>query len=430
MMRRILCGLLFLWITAFAQDFQEQAKADIAYLTSQELMGRGYTFNGHIKAAEFLAQQFKSIGLEPVGGDYFQEFEMDVNLFEPVPALFINDVRLKPGADFFPNAVSGSGKREQETNILYINAGLYIPEKNINDYAAIDRENAVLVIEDEVPPDIKSDKTIDRQVYSKDVRIALAKEYKARAVIFLVNNLVFSSPRRQESLPVFDVKKTSWPEKAESVSYRVESSFEEVQTNNVLGLLPGTSKADSFFILCAHYDHLSALGDSLYFPGANDNASGVGMILSMARYFKQNPLRHSILFIAFSGEETGLVGSKFFAEHPVLDIGKARFLINFDMVASGKEAVMAVGGEDFPDYFNMLNTVNDSLNIGTLRKRKNVPNGDHFPILEKGVKGFFLYTDKGTQPYHSFRDIYDTLEWEDFLYVYKLSKAFIEKIDR
>lgn len=411
-----------------SQDIISNAQNDINYLTSPELMGRGYTFDGHLKASSYIKTQYENIGLKSPSTGYLQAFEFEVNLFESTPSLKINGKELVLGIDYFPYATSGSGQLD-EGNVYFVGSGLYIPDKNINEYSKISNSGAILIMIEQIPDELKGDKSIKKEYFSRSFRLDIAKQLKASAVIFLVDNLSFSTPYMREEMPIFDVLMSNFPKSVEYISFSVETSVKDVESNNVIGFLPGQIESDSTIILCAHYDHLSAFPDSTYFPGANDNASGVGLLLSMARYFKSNPLNISLVFIAFSGEDAGLCGSKYYAENPVYDLGYVKFLINFDMVASGENGIVAVGGVDNPKYFDLLVTANDSLKIGKLRRRKNAPNGDHYFLTQKGVKAFFLYTDKGKQPYHSVNDIYETLEWDDFSSVFQLSKSFIRMID-
>src|SRR4030095_9120627 len=108
---------------------------------------------------------------------------------------------------------------------------------------------------------------------------------------------------------------------------------------NVLGMVPGTLYPDSFIVFTAHYDHLGRMGKKALFPGANDNASGSAMIIDLARYYAQpaNRPKCSLLFIAFAGEEAGLIGSRYYTENPILPLEQIKFLINLDLMGNGEE---------------------------------------------------------------------------------------------
>ncbi len=148
------------------------------------------------------------------------------------------------------------------------------------------------------------------------------------------------------------------------------------------------------------------------------------MILALAAHFANHPLKQTLVFVGFSGEEQGLQGSRYFVENPPFPLEKIKFLINLDMVASGEAGLMAVGGSDYEPEFKLLTTINDSLNLGPLGKRPNAPNSDHYFFLEQGVRGFFFYTNKGTQPYHHPDDVATTLDWGEFGDTFELVKTF------
>lgn len=422
----IVLNLAFLLLyNLFSQDIIDLAKNDIKILTSSEFMGRGYLKNGHIKASEYIKEQFEKIGLEKINNSYYQRVKFQVNLIENEPILILNETKLLLGKEFLPFALSGSGKCKKDNKIIYVGNGLYIPDKGINDYAGKHIQNSILIIDDDISYNIKKDKSISREYYSRQTRIEIAKKLNAKALIFIVPKIGYSTPYKRENIPIFDLQSSSIPQRIKSVTYQIKTDFKKVESNNVLGLLPGTTYKDSMIIICAHYDHLGCLGDSIFFPGANDNGSGIGIMLSLARTFKSNPLKYSLLFISFTGEDAGLCGSKYFAENPTIDLNKCKFLLNFDMVASGEDGIVAVGGADHLYHYNLLTTINDSLQLCKLGKRKNAPNGDHWYITQKGVKAFYLYTKDGKQPYHHIDDIYDTLEWDDFYSVYELSRNFL-----
>ena len=226
--------------------------------------------------------------------------------------------------------------------------------------------------------------------------------------------------------PALAVHQDAWPDEFHSVDIKIESRRQvPISTTNVIGYHKGTHFPDQYIVLMGHYDHLGRLGPNHYFPGANDNASGIALMANIATHFKDTPLPYSLLYIAFSGEEQGLLGSNYFVENSPIALDSIRFLINLDMVASGSGGMVALGGHEFPGEYELLKTINDSLQLGPLRKRSNAPNSDHYFFLEKGVPGFFLYTDKGTQPYHHMNDVPETLDWDEFDDAFQLVRRFI-----
>jgi hypothetical protein len=412
----------------FAQSVEEQARADVDYLASFAARGRGYLLNGDDAAAAYISGQFRRLGLDSLSDGYYQPFTLQLNEQAALPYIRINGKNLQIGRDFLPDERTGSGEVSSPVKIVYAGSGLLIPDKKIDDYKGKEVTGQIVVIDEAVPDKVMKDTTINPQAWSYDYRIQVASMMGARAVIVRADRLTYGEYGVLAIVPVFRVLKKTFPKNIKTISMFASSSFQEFQTQNVVAKLPGTLYPDSTIILTAHYDHLGSLGDTTYFPGANDNASGVAMLLAMARYFKAHPLKYSMVFIAFSGEEAGLVGSRHFVESPLVDLGKGRFVLNMDMTASGKEGVMAVGGVEFPQEFEILNGVATSLGIKDVRKRENAPNSDHYYFVRAGMRGFYVYPFTGRQPYHSLEDKPKTLQWDVFDRLYDLLRGFLEKL--
>ncbi|MTI29466.1 M28 family peptidase, partial [Cytophagales bacterium RKSG123] len=140
-------------------------------------------------------------------------------------------------------------------------------------------------------------------------------ENPAEGTVLLTNNkLTWSASTVQYRKPTFIVenKKVNFKESIETLFLEVEGKFfEKYKSQNVLGYIEG-EEPDSLMVFIAHYDHLGMMGSNTVFPGANDNASGVAMLLNLAKYYALNKPKYRSLFIAFGGEELGLIGSKYF----------------------------------------------------------------------------------------------------------------------
>jgi hypothetical protein len=126
---------------------------------------------------------------------------------------------------------------------------------------------------------------------------------------------------------------------------------------NVAGIVRGTVDPGHYFVVSAHYDHLG-LRDGKLYPGADDNASGVATMLAAARWFTQNPPRHSIIFVAFDGEERGLKGAEAFVEAPPVPLEQLLVNLNFDMVSRNVDGeIFVAGGYDNPQLYPFVDTV-------------------------------------------------------------------------
>jgi hypothetical protein len=429
--RFLIAGLLLLSsallspISISAQSILDQARADVKALTSPQFGGRGYDDNGDSLAAAFLRRRFAEIGLVPVLDGYEQTFTLPFDTFLATPTLTVNGRSLEPGIDFLPYASSPSGDtlRAVVTSVGY---GLALGED-----PTLDPAGAILLIQDRVPDSIRTRPGVNAAALSRAARLISAAERGARAVIFATDDpLSHGWTPDNAPIPAFIVRREMLPARIDSVSYTVVSERDKpFTTSNVIGMHTGTDLARKYLVVTGHYDHLGRLGPGVYFPGANDNASGIALMLALAKHFQNQPLRHSLVFIAFSGEEQGLLGSRHFVAEPAFPLRDIQFLVNLDMVASGEDGLVAVGGSDFAPEFELLSAINDSLQLGRLGHRKNAPNSDHYFFLNNGVRGFFLYTNRGTQPYHNPRDVPETLEWDDFMKTFQLVKTFLVEMD-
>src|SRR5205085_4755827 len=166
-----------------------------------------------------------------------------------------------------------------------------------------------------------------------------------------------------------------------------------------------------------------------YFPGANDNASGISLLLNLAHYYALHPQPYTIGFICFAGEEAGLVGSKYFTEHPLVPLKKIRFLINTDLAGTGEEGITVVNATEFPKEFALMNEINDKEHLLVkINPRGKAANSDHYFFTEKGVSAFFFYTLGGIKAYHDIFDKSETLPLNEVEDLFKLVVKFNEKL--
>jgi len=213
-----------------------------------------------------------------------------------------------------------------------------------------------------------------------------------RGFLVMQPKLTWEMNRELCPTPGFDIRADAVPEKIHSVSIGIDHLLlQDLQTQNVVGFIPGTKYPDSFVVFSAHYDHLGAMGPDVYIPGANDNASGVAMLLNLAHFLSQEDMRlpYSVAFIAFGGEELGLLGSKYFTEHPLFPLDKIRFLINMDMVGTGSEGITVVNGRVYKKAYQHLVDINNQRHyLPDIKSRGKAANSDHYFFSEAGVPAF------------------------------------------
>lgn len=374
-MRRflIISFLLLISFNGFGQDLT-YARQTLNKLTSAEFWGRGYTKNGMGKAADFIESEFKSFGLQPMEGKSFrQNFSFPVNTFPGQMELSINGKKLIAGKDFIINQASKGIKTTTD-------------------------------------------------LIQKDSVTFLNQEH--RIVVLLTDKLTWSVAQEVADFTEILVKKSALSESPKNLSVNMENEFvPQFKAANICGMVKGTTNPDSVILMTAHYDHLGGMGKDTYFPGANDNGSGVSFLLSLAKYYAANPQKYSIAFICFAGEEAGILGSKYFTEHPLIPLQRIRFMFNVDMVGTGETGATVVNATQYPKEFALLNRINDTGKLLVkINPRGKAANSDHYFFTEKGVPAFFLYTQGGIAAYH---DVFDKAETLPFTVYENLFKLFV-----
>ncbi len=376
-----LFNLLILTGTCCAQD-TVYARRVIRYLTSETCYGRGYLKGGLEKAADYISKELQSQHVQPFfSTGYFQWFDFNVNTFPDKVSVKINNRLLKPGEDYILSPESGSLKGkfslQKKDSVTYVANTGTIP----------------LVVS-----------------LQKKLTFSVAHEAANYCAIELLDN------KKYKELQSADI----------NIHSRVLTKY---INKNICGYIPGSSQNDTLIIFSAHYDHLGGLGKKTFFPGANDNASGVSMLLNLVRYYQKNPPRYKTLFIFFAGEEAGLLGSKYFTESKAVDLKKIKFMVNLDLLGTGDDGIMVVNGAIHEKQFNLLQSINTEKQlVKEIRKRGKAKNSDHYWFSEAGVPCFFIYTLGGTASYHDVHDVAKTLPLTDYMDVVRLITAFIEKI--
>ncbi|TAL58695.1 MAG: M20/M25/M40 family metallo-hydrolase [Bacteroidetes bacterium] len=207
--------------------------------------------------------------------------------------------------------------------------------------------------------------------------------------------------------------------------------IENYTSRNILGYIKGTQYTDSFIVFSAHYDHLGRMGKDIYFPGANDNASGCAMLLNLAKHYSQHPPEYSIVFMAFGAEEVGLLGSKHYVENPLFPLKQIKFLVNMDIMGTGEEGIKVVNATEHKKEFDALVKINEEKKLlPGIQPRGKAKNSDHYFFEEAGVKTFFIYTLGGIKAYHDIYDKPETLPLTEFEDILKLLTDFSEYLQK
>ncbi|MES2565325.1 MAG: M28 family peptidase [Bacteroidota bacterium] len=382
-MKHIVLILFFsVSIQLFSQD-TAYARKVIRKLSSKEFAGRGYVNDGVNKAANYLSKELKSVGLVKFGTSYSQYYNFRVNTFPGKMSVVLNGKKLTPGMHYL---VYPTAKTTKE--------GFQLFKTDSVTYKATDGRK-------EVPLQVK-----------------------------LKKKLTYTVESDAEDKTIIELLKDSFPNELKTIDIIFENKLiRDFKCQNLCGYIKGTQHPDSFIVFTAHYDHLGMMGNETYFPGANDNASGVSVLLNLAKYYSKHPSKYSVAFIFFSGEEAGLLGSKYFANNPLFTLTKIKFLTNLDLLGTGDDGIMVVNATVFKEQFEKLNSINTEKNyLKQIKQRGKAANSDHYWFTELGVPSFFIYTMGGIQAYHDIYDVEKTLPLTKYSEVCKLLIEFTEKL--
>ncbi|MEI8136953.1 MAG: M28 family peptidase [Bacteroidota bacterium] len=382
MRSRLVIFFFFLSITlSFSQD-TTYAREVIKFLTSKKCFGRGYLNNGLDVAAKYISSELKSNNAQPYfSTGFFQWFDFNVNTFPDKVIVKLNNKLLKPGIDYIISAESGSLKGKYS-----------LQKKDSTTYTGVNSPMPLTV-------ELK-----------RKLTYSVATNSVLGCTVELLNK------NNQATLNTLEVN--------------IESKVLTKYINkNICAYIPGKINNDTVMVFSAHYDHLGGMGKATFFPGANDNASGVSVLLNLVQYYQKNPPKYKTVFIFFAGEEAGLLGSHYFVESKVLDLTKIKFLINIDLLGTGDDGIMVVNGYTFEKQFSLLDKINKEKQLlKEIKKRGRASNSDHYWFSEAGVPCFFIYTLGGIKAYHDVFDVPKTLPLIEYVDVFKLITEFVDKL--
>lgn len=422
--------VIFHWSFPISSFSQSSSNRNIwlKQLTDSSFHGRGYVNNGDKIAGDYLEQEFKKLGVLPVKKTYRQYYHHDVNTFPDSMRVTINGKNLIPGVDYIVDDNSGSNSKKYDT-IIRITSNDELTEKNLK---LIVRRNCVLIWDiHDLDLKVKEDLEKYRTIYQSAYGVA---EY-IPVIILTSNKLTWSVGHKEFPQPIIQCNYENFSkDSVTTISFNIKNEMQyKYQSSNVIGVIKAIkkSKKKKYLVYSAHYDHLGRMGDKTIFPGANDNASGTTMLLCLAEYYKNNPPKdYNVMFIAFSGEEAGLLGSEKYVSAPFVPLNKIAFVMNMDIMGTGDEGITVVNATKHEKEFQLLEKINSENNyLAKVKKRGPTSNSDHYWFDKNGVKAFFIYTMGGIQAYHDVFDKYETLPLTKFDDILKMLVQFGEELD-
>jgi aminopeptidase YwaD len=396
----------------------DRLKAHIGYLADDKLEGRRTGTAGEHLAMTYIETQFRDIGLIPKGTDnYIQPFPVnDGKQIGAGTRFSINGTVLEAGKDYFPFPYNPQISIEALPAVSLQEWGMpwFV---DLKDKLEENQNNPHFDLTDYI------------HGYTKT-----AKEKGASALVLfnstaIDDKLAFDPKDKQEktSIPLFYVNKAVakkyFSDKSASLTLVLKSDItDKVRTgHNVVGYID--NGAATTVILGAHFDHLGygedgnsmlRTGEKLIHNGADDNASGTAALIELARKLKTDPAKgNNYLFIAFSGEELGLFGSKYYSENPTIDLKTVNYMINMDMVGrlNDSSRVVTLGGYGTSPTWSEVLT-NPAKAYFTYRfDSSGTGPSDHTSFYRKDIPVLFYFTGLHTD-YHKPSDDADKINYK------------------
>lgn len=382
-----------------SQEEKSFIKKRIEVLASPEFHGRGYVMEGGDKAASYIADEMKSYGVLPLrqNGSYFQDYTFSINSFPSKVNVEINGKKLESGPDYILNAASSSWHSKQPQKMKYVDLADIRDSANWDNVKKKFKPGGVYYLQHADTP-------------TKHLKLGIRKfATELPKGLFIVpkhGKLTWTASTSRVPGTIIYIEDTVLPAKPKKVMADITARYiNSFNAKNVMGYVKGTEQPDSFIVFTAHFDHLGRMGKNALFAGASDNASGSSLILYLASYFAKHPQRYSVAFMWFSGEEAGLLGSKYYVENPIFPLEQIRFLVNMDMTGDATNGITVVNGVSHEPEFDLLNELNvDSMYAKKIKKRERTSNSDHYHFSKEGVPAVFIYGNGVNGHYH---DVFD-----------------------
>jgi hypothetical protein len=439
---------------------ESRMRKDVFFLASDECEGRGIETKGINLAADHIAGEFKKAGLKPLANDasYFQPFTMTGmgKLESPNTLALVGPqgqaIELQLGKQFQVHLLSSSGKTTAP--LVFVGYAITAPNRAYDDFKDIDVAGKVVVALRRTPRPNRTTDAFDQEHALWITKLLNAQKHKAAGVLFVndaetgkSNDMLtgfsgFGSPSEASDLPALSLKRSTLDELLQSSlgtslreieqdidrdlrprsvaisgwSARMEVNIKRptYQVKNVIGVLEGSGPlADETVVIGAHYDHVGyggfgSLQRNLTTPtihhGADDNGSGTTGVIELARRFGEQQAKgrqgRRLVFMTFSGEESGLVGSAYYCKHPLLPLDKTVAMVNLDMIGrlrpdatAKKDRILVEGSGTAVAFENLLDSLAKKHNVIFSKTASGLGgSSDHTSFCRQNVPVIFYWT--------------------------------------
>jgi hypothetical protein len=440
----------------------------VSYLTSEELQGRLSGSSEYFKAASYIAEEFEELGLKPFqNNSYFQKLNVEYN--EILPGAKFNrfkDGKLvnnyKLGKDYVFRGFTGSGNIKSD--VVFAGYGFSIPE--YDDYKNIDVKGKIVLVFKYNPKwkieGVSWPSSLPRE------KARVAKEHGAVGIMFIsfpndknpqktIGSTMHGKGKQvdipqlhidlpvakdffEESTYTINELQTKIDESEKPFSFELQTIAEisvkakyekDKETVNVIGIYPGNDPEfkDKFVILGAHLDHVGGQAGEIYFPGANDNASGSAAVLEIAKIFATKKLstKKSIMFVLFASEESGLEGSFHLANNLGIDTTNVTAMLNMDCIAHG-DSIQLGSGKSNPKLWELARNIDKENANLTINRTWANGGADATPFHQKGIPTLYFVTTNSYAHLHYMTDTHETLNPNLFEEITKLAYLTTYKV--
>ena len=411
-------ALVFLSLAVSAQDLPRY-KHIVKTLSSRKYQGRGYALDGVRKAERFLIKEYQKAGVDEV---CIQPFTLDINTFPAKAEGSVDGRKLMAGRDFTFREYSPGVHGEYP--LYFIDTLNYDSRKIFADLSREEYKDAFVVCDFWYSYKQRRDfQRLQNPDSCTNAGIILTwreplKFYKAygERVMQKPNVWVMADCIEGASRIRFDVD---------------QRFYKDYATNNVIAKVEGELH-DSCYLFTAHYDHLGNFGKKVFYGGANDNASGSATLVTLAAHFAKHRPKYDMYFIAFSGEDAYLRGSRWYVDHPVVPLSRIRYLFNIDMVGDNNPQLYCEPSDAGAPMVPLFERVNreghhfQGLKLGKLEEKS-----DHYPFAVRGVPCVFFENESGDAfPwYHTPQDDWKHVVTDSYEPLFRLVVESIAQMD-
>lgn len=399
----------------------DRYRNDVAWLADDERGGRGLGSQGLADAADWLEEQFAAIGLEPAGenGGFRQRFEAVVEVERGSAAQLHIGADEIPADEFMIPGFSANGAINAD--VIFAGWGIDSDEHGINDYEGIDAEGKIVLVRRFSPTDgAFEDEKIQRRLGDLRYKAFTAREHGAVGLLIAdlpigdeqdVEEPPFpkmrADPQGDAGIPVAVIKRRQAEfliQQPQVVKFTSKLIEHKKNVDNIVARLSAVERLAGSVLLGAHYDHLGHGGEGSLAPesnephnGADDNASGTAALLEAARWLVEHrdELKRDVVFVAFTAEESGLLGSSELARNPLPGIapGGLVAMLNMDMVGRLRNnRVSILGGDSAEEWGALVQPHCDKLKIGCKLGGDGYGPSDQTPFYAAGVPVLHFFT--------------------------------------